>query len=73
MGVDRCAQCSKCGSDLAESPDGHAPPEPHRMVQEPVKATTDDGEKTVGFITTCKWCGRTATDIAARGEPMMTS
>ncbi len=32
MGVPRCTRCKKCGSDLAQGPDGHREPEPHRYV-----------------------------------------
>lgn len=30
MGVRRCQLCPKCGSDLAQGPDGHREPEPHQ-------------------------------------------
>lgn len=70
IGVDPCARCPQCSSDLALGPEGHAEPKPHRMRSMTVTAETDAGTITSGTLTTCAWCGKTLAELQARGEPM---
>jgi hypothetical protein len=32
MGVPACSSCNHCGSDFAQSPEGHSEPDPHEYV-----------------------------------------
>lgn len=63
MGPALCASCSKCGSDLATSPELHREPRPHEFRVEKVMAETDDGEVEVGEISRCFYCSRTKKEI----------
>lgn len=65
MPPSRCAHCNKCVSDLAQAPDLHQEPEPHRM--HPTTVQTDDGSAT---LTRCRWCGETRTKLEKRGDKM---
>lgn len=69
MGVDPCARCPKCKSDLAMGPDGHREPRPHSMESHYVEAETDKGKTIVGTLSRCIWCNKTLAQIVAAGEP----
>ena len=69
MGVYQCERCAACGSDLAEAPDLHCDPKPHRVLSSPVEAETDDGKQAVGTLSQCIWCHATLTEIKQRGQP----
>ncbi len=69
MGIYPCERCSKCGSDLAESPNSHREPQPHRMQAERVQAQTDAGLRDAGTLTRCIWCQDTLAEVETSGEP----
>lgn len=59
MGVERCARCKKCGSDLAQGPNSHKEqPEPHKWIT--TKVETDEGSAS---LTRCEYCHKTKTLI----------
>lgn len=53
-----CDSCSKCGSDLAPSPDSHQTPVNHTFVPYPVE--TDEGTK---YLSKCQYCHRTRKEL----------
>ena len=65
MGQPRCRRCSKCGSNLATSPEFHDEPKPHEIYRGTV--LTDEGE--VPGISRCYFCNQTKAEIEAAGEP----
>ncbi len=69
MGVSLCDRCSVCGSDLAEGPNCHQEPKPHKIRVEKVTAQTDAGEIEVGTLSRCVWCQDTLEIIKKCGEP----
>jgi len=56
----RCSKCSKCGSDLAESPESHREPVPHEFEDCPQQDANGD----ILHYHRCKWCHRTKFQIA---------
>ncbi len=58
MGVPRCRSCSKCGSDLAQGPNGHRDPAPHEYV-------TRYDEHTGKPYEVCLGCDRKREEIGA--------
>jgi hypothetical protein len=57
MGISACTTCSKCGSDLAQSPEGHAEtPVPHEYV---VKYDHNTGAP----YDVCRWCWKRKSEI----------
>ena len=61
MGVPECSRCSKCGSDLAQSPAGHSEPTPHEF-------TTRYDHHTGAPYDVCKTCHRLRSELAEDGE-----
>src|SRR5580704_17943202 len=62
MGVPSCVTCKKCGSDLAQSPDGHSDPEPHSY-------KTKYNENTGEPYEICSYCMNKRSEIEAESKP----
>lgn len=56
MGVPGCTSCSKCGSDLAQGPEGHGEVEPHTFV-------TKYDQNTGAPYEVCRQCMRRKSDL----------
>ena len=63
MGVPGCVRCSKCGSDLAQSPQGHSDkPDEHDFV---TKYDQNTGEP----YDVCRRCMARRDELAALSQP----
>lgn len=67
MGSPHCRRCSKCGSDIAMSPEMHRDPPPHELY----RSTVDTDEGPVPGVSYCYFCNDTKAEIEARGEPFI--